>query len=86
MTAYALTAIERLIAEAREDDARMLGGKWSTVGSGSILEIESSELHPDGDNIGVAEDLRSEDALGIVRTRGRARGGRASETTRSVSL
>ena len=59
----------RLISESREDDQLMLGGIWSVVGSGSILEIESSILHVDGAHVGVAEDLRADDARGIARTR-----------------
>lgn len=53
----------------------MLGGRWSTrpaYGSGSLREIESTERHPDGANIGVAEDVRGDDAHGIVALRNHA--------------
>lgn len=62
-----------LIAQAREDDGRMIGGSWRAVGFGVILEIESSLTHQDGANVGVAEDIRRDDALGICRTRNNLR-------------
>jgi hypothetical protein len=57
------------LAELRADVDAMLGGTWSatvTYQGGSLRDIESTELHHDGANIGVASDMRGDDAQGIV--------------------
>lgn len=58
--------IATLVKEGREHDTAMLGGRWRVVGDGPIVEVESSLQHPDGIEIGVVEDVRIADAVGIA--------------------